>query len=703
MKIDAGNIFRLLQPKPRGLSARDLLLAMGHKQKKKAFLRKVLRAMAQEGWITKDDNRYQLTSKARENVTGLSTPKPKPEIQERATRKPQKESNQAAFLADQTLAVIGTGERLTLTKESEKNFLPGDLLGFTATGEGQAKITTFFERKAQIMLGLIQQTEDDLTITPFSPGFDVPFRLMGLDRHPNNHGRKALLQVLSFPEPRASFQGFVDEGFLEGMAYRKILEENNIEIPFPKQVQQQAESFPDPQLEGSRVDLRSKPFVTIDGADAKDFDDAIYAEATETGFTLWVAIADVSEYVTNKSPLDKEAQRRGTSVYLPQAVVPMLPEALSNELCSLQAGVPRLTLCAEMEINFKGEPIGFKVYESLIQVKTRLTYGQVDQLFETDQWSFGDDLKERMLAYKEFAQVLRNKRQTRGAINFSLPEVDFEFNEINEVTGVHQTFQSDAMKLIEQFMLEANENVGQYCEDQRLSVLWRNHADPLPAKVEQLKSLLWNQNIRPGNLQTGQDFNRLLKEAASSENPVLVEISLLRTLSLAGYGNQREGHFGLAATHYLHFTSPIRRYPDLIVHRAIKEHLAKGKPQRIASWLGEHTSNKEQQAKTAERSAVKLKRMSYMSRQIGQSYTARISGLSRQGAFCQIKEPFVEGYLPFAEISEDRYHLDEKSGVAQGRSTKRTLKIGQSVEVLLTGIDLRYSSLNFTWIDWPTD
>jgi len=697
MKIDAGNVFRLLKPKSNGLSAKDLLTAMGHKQKKKAFLRKVLRAMAQEGWVTKDNNHYQLTAKA---LKGLSDIAPKKSVfADKPVVRSQKPSNKGYFVSDGTLLVIGTGERLQLAKDSEKNFLPGDLLGYSSTPDGKANITRFFERKSRIMLGSLSEEGGQVYVTPFSPGFKTPFALTGIDPHPKNAGRKALLEVLSYPEARASFRGFVEEGFLEGLAYQRILAENNIEIPFPKEALAQANN-PLAEENPDRVDLTSKPFVTIDGADAKDFDDAIYGEMSADHFTLWVAIADVSAYVTEKSPLDKEAQKRGTSVYLPQAVVPMLPESLSNDLCSLKADVPRLTLCAEMTFDLNGTPTGFKVYESVIKVQTRLTYTQVDQLLESGDWGFGDPLKERMLVYNQFAQVLREKRQKRGAINFSLPEVNFEFNEANEVTGVHQKFQSDAMKLIEQFMLEANENIGRYCEANNLSALWRNHADPLPAKVELLKALLWNQNIRPGNLQTGQDFNRLLAEATKSDNPVLIETSLLRTMSLAGYGNQREGHFGLAATHYLHFTSPIRRYPDLLVHRSIKAHLHQKKPLRLSGWLGEDTSQKEQQAKYAERSAVKLKRMSYMSRHVGQSYSARISGISHQGVFCQIKEPFVEGYLPFAEISDDRYNFDEKSGVARGQSTKNTLKIGQSALVLLSGIDLRYSSLNFVWLAW---
>ena len=696
MKLEIGNLLSLLKSKPAGLNPKEFLELMEQKQKRKAHLRKLLKAMSQEGLIFKDNSRYKLTEKGKAAFVPSSS---KSEDAPRGKRTKTEGGKVGFFQNPACLLEVGTGTKLELAPDSEREFLPGDLLGFERAESGQAKVTKFVDRKVEILLGRLRLAEEEMLFDPVSDGYPKGFVLRGLKRDEKLDGKLSLCRIASYPGPRATLKGLVKEN--DQAAYQEILAANQIEAPFPKAVLEEAKAFGTEVVIGpGRVDLRSKAFVTIDGADAKDFDDAIYAEEEGRGFRLWVAIADVSEYVGLSSALEREAKKRGTSVYLPGTVVPMLPEALSNELCSLKGGLARLTLTAEMGLSPTGEPVDFKVYESVIQTQARLTYTEVDRYFETGAWEKAPHLAQKMIQYRALAKVLRDKRTARGSVNFSLPEVNFEFGPQGEVLAVHQQFQSEAMKLIEQMMLEANEAVGRYCAEHRLPVLWRNHPEPLADKAQRLKDQLWNQNIKISHLETGKDYNKILEQAKDSPARAFIETSLLRSMALAVYGNQRVGHFGLAATHYLHFTSPIRRYPDLVVHRAVKAHLKGESVPKLAHWLGEAASDKERFAKTAERDAVKLKRMGFMARFLGETYEASISGINRQGLFCEVTEPYFEAFLPFALVTDDHYEFDEDLNRAIGRKQKRTLWAGQRLKVLLTGLDLDRRALELAWITW---
>ncbi|MDT8446786.1 MAG: VacB/RNase II family 3'-5' exoribonuclease [bacterium] len=700
MKLDPANLFRLLKNHPGGLNSKEILTQMGQKQKMKAQLRKILRHMAQEGWVFKDNSRYQLTDQGKEASGAFAAASEKKREKEKPTAK--RRIQEAFFKAQGSyLLARGTGQRLELAPSSEREFLTGDLVGFEETPQG-AKINRFIERSIEQIKGRLRFEGEQLFFDPLSADFPKGFKASGLKPTEKLDGQKAMGKVLAFPDARVRIEGLISKDENDKAAYRSIQIQNQIPFEFPQAVVEQARSFgTEPSPSPNRTDLRDLPIVTIDGADAKDFDDAICGEETPDGdFRLWVSIADVAEYVTLKSDLDKEAAQRGTSVYMPGTVVPMLPEELSNGLCSLNPEVNRLTLTAEMLLGPKGEVKDCKIYESTIKSRARLTYGEVDQLFETGSWDKDAVLTEKLMLYRKWALILRGKREKRGAIAFSLPEAVFDFAPTGEVTGIHQSFQSEAQKLIEQFMLEANENVGHFCEKQKLPILWRNHPPPLPAKQELLKSLLWNLNIRVPFLQRGKDYNEVLAQAHDNPNRIFVENALLRSMSLANYGAKREGHFGLAATHYLHFTSPIRRYPDLVVHRALKAHLAGEKPPALARFLGETTSERERLAKQAERDGVKLKRMVYMSGFIGQDYKARITGLNRAGIYCEVAEPYVEGFIPFKGLVDDHYDWDDQIQRALGKRSHRSLAIGQELQVLLTGLQLDYKSLNFAWIAW---
>jgi len=711
VKVDAANVILVLRERKIGFNSKELLTKLHQKASQKAHLRKVLRALAQEGYVLKNDSRYYLTEKGQE-ILIKGSPKPQaPLFNNQPTPKPQNKvkssldlARQGFFVADPPrILVQGEGVELPLSEDSERDFLPGDLLGFEPVGPSKtARITHFVSRNIEVVTGWTRVEENAVYIRPIPQGFDKDFKLTGLTPKAELDHKMGLARIISYPDPRASLYNLIDVAGEERRAIRAILERNEVPPHFTKGAQAEAESF------GTEVtppqdytDLRDLGFVTIDGADAKDFDDAIYLETHPQGMRLLVSIADVSHYVRASSPLDKEAQRRGTSVYLPGRCIPMLPEALSNELCSLKAAQDRLTLTAEMLFDSKGNSLGFKVYPSVIKVRARLTYEQVEIFFQTGQNPVFDPATCDLLTLSRgFAQVLREKRNKRGAIDFSLPEPRFEWDKNGVLIGIHQSFQSEAMKLIEQFMLEANEQVGLFCTEQKLPVLWRNHPPPLPAKKEALKQLIWNLNLKPPPLETGMDYNLLLAQVQGQEMQPFIQIALLRSMSLAKYGNRRTGHFGLAAEYYLHFTSPIRRYPDLLVHRALHDHWANRPAAKLGAQLGDDASDREAAAKICERETNRLLQCNFMTAYLGQAFKAHISGFNRAGIYVEIAEPYVEGFMPFSAVPNERFFFDDQSNQVIAKRSNRKLRLGEKVQVILTKLDQERNELNFSWVAW---
>ncbi len=699
MKLTAKNVVACLQAFPQGLSAKELLKALGQSQAKKNQLRGILRGLSGGRLIVKEKDRYQLTGKPLKE-------KKRPRQREGDLKGQAAQLDQRGVLFWQgdtpMLWPLGKLEPFAVSKKQAglSDLIPGDEVRFEPKVRGGAYNLKPLSRKLEAVQAKLFCQREQMWGQPLCSGLPA-LALSGLPFDPHLEGRFALISALDLPQKAKVLRVLPHNPSYEEL-YQDIFTDFGLTLPFPAEALKEAASYPErAPLEEGRKDLRHLDLVTIDGEDAKDYDDAIFVSPEGENYRLFVAIADVAHFVRPGTPLDQEAQRRSTSVYLPGYVIPMLPEALSNGLCSLQAGKDRLSLTCEMLIDPQGSALEFQVYEAVIQVRQRLTYDQLDHFFQgKETQGLAPSLPEMLTQAGQLAQILQKKRAQRGAIQFSLPDSRFFFTPEGQIQTVVKTRQTVSQKLIEQFMLEANESVGKLVDQEGLSILWRNHPDPLPEKMRALREMLHNEGVRLAHLKSGKDYNEVLKRVLGSHKQEYIEYHLLRSLSLALYESQRLHHFGLAASHYLHFTSPIRRYPDLVVHRAFKAWLKGQKPWKTPYWLGQQASDRERNAQKAERDANRLQKMILMADRIGEVFTGKLSGLHQAGIWIELSDPFVEGFIPYAAIPDDHYHFEERQFKAYGRSTKRVLAVGQAVQVLLNGLDPRNRSLNFLWLTW---
>lgn len=456
--------------------------------------------------------------------------------------------------------------------------------------------------------------------------------------------------------------------------------------------------------EQNRTDHRDLPFVTIDGETAKDFDDAILVRRDPRGFRLWVAIADVSHYVRPGSALDQEAWRRGTSVYFPGRCIPMLPEELSNDLCSLRPLEDRLAFTCELLLSPEGRPLETRVYKSLIRSRGRLTYNQVGRAVlhrdSEERARLGSEVTGMLDEAMEFSRVLRRVRFERGSIDFDVPEAEIIFNlEEGDIDKIVKAQRHEAHFLIEEFMIAANEAVARFIAERGWPALYRVHGEPDPEKVENFKVLLHNLGFsiffpkRP----TPKFFNQVLQQVKGHAEAALIQHILLRSMKQAVYSQENLGHFGLASTCYTHFTSPIRRYPDLVVHRVLAEILSgKKRPAAQAldarvdelAKLGSHTSTRERAAMEAEWEAVDLEVALFMKKFLGQTFSGVVARVAKFGFFVELKDFFVQGLVLLEDIPGDFYAFDEKHHRLRGRKSGRVFKIGTELSVTVAKVDI---------------
>lgn len=500
---------------------------------------------------------------------------------------------------------------------------------------------------------------------------------------------------------------------IDELAFDLILTENQIMTEFSKEACDEAEKFSQRvlhRLDSGRTDLRNLDFVTIDGKDARDFDDAVFVEKQASGnYRLFVSIADVAHYVRPGQPIDQEAYQRGTSTYFPTHAIPMLPEALSNNLCSLRPQVNRFTLTCEMEIDSEGEVLDYSIYESVIRSQARLNYEEVAAFMEGRPHSIQN--KKACAALKVMAQlfpILAKKRYKRGSLDFSFSETKVALNEKREVTGFRKDYQSVSMQLIEQFMLEANETVARHCLKYKLPGLYRVHDKPDMSKMEKLQSTFWYFGIavKPSHLRDPRKINKVLKKIKDHPNRDQIQVLFLKSMALACYRNTNEGHFGLAAEHYAHFTSPIRRYPDLIVHRALKAKLEAdraGKRCRksaISSEIAEYLSRQERRADQAERQSFDLIKVIFMESYLGQSLKAQVISTNSAGVMIELTDLCLECFLPLETFNDDFYHYDEVRLILQGRQTNHVIQTGTMLNVQVVRTDRINRKIEFLLEDW---
>ncbi|SDH21565.1 RNAse R [Alteribacillus persepolensis] len=529
-------------------------------------------------------------------------------------------------------------------------------------------------------------------------------------------GHKVVVEITKYPEGRFSAEGKVVNilGHKNdpGVDILSIIHKHGLPGDFPEETINQAHQVPDEikqeEIENRR-DLREETIVTIDGADAKDLDDAVQVKKLENGnYLLGVHIADVSYYVTEGSPIDEEAYERGTSVYLVDRVIPMIPHRLSNGICSLNPQVDRLTLSCEMEINEKGEVVDHDIFESVIRTNERMTYDDVRLILEEKDEETREKYKELVPFFEqmeELAAILRKKRFSRGAIDFDFKEASVKVDEDGNPTDVVLIDRSVAERLIEEFMLAANETVAEHFHWMKVPFVYRIHEDPDSEKLERFLEFVTNfgyvvkgsaNTVHPSALQ------KVLDEVKGEPEEAVINTVLLRSMQQAKYDPENVGHFGLASDFYTHFTSPIRRYPDLIVHRLIREYLVHknmdGKTQ--SAWkdklpdITQHASEMERRAVDAEREVDDLKKAQFMEDKVGEEFTGFISGAANFGLFVEL-ENTIEGMVHISYLTDDYYHFDDKQYALIGERTGNVFRIGDEVEVRVINVNVEEHDIDF--------
>jgi len=493
------------------------------------------------------------------------------------------------------------------------------------------------------------------------------------------------------------------DAFTPGLEIELAIRAHNLPHVWPDDVVTQADNIPD-TIQASekqgRVDLTHLDLVTIDGEDSKDFDDAVYAEKTKAGYSLTVAIADASHYVQPKTALNAEAIDRGNSVYFPNRVIPMLPEKLSNNLCSLRPNEDRLALVCIMEMNDKAELLDYKVVEAVIHSKARLTYTQVHKHMSGEQALEGS-IVNSINTLTELYHILLKIRRVRGAIEFDTPEPFFTFNDQGKITAVDLRTRNDAHRLIEEMMLLANNTIGKFVEKNKLPILWRNHAEPEEQDLEGLKKFLGLYGLSLGSQKdiTPKDYAKLIDKVTHRQDSKLIESVILRSMKQAMYEAENIGHFGLSYDLYTHFTSPIRRYPDLYLHRIIKQFLNKDKSltkldklsekeSKSLYQLGDHCSMTERRADKATREAVNWLKCDFMKDKVGETFEGTITEATNFGLFIVLEPYYVEGMVHITTLPSDYYQYDNVKHSLIGKSSNRQFTLGDRIKVLIDRVDL---------------
>ena len=531
-------------------------------------------------------------------------------------------------------------------------------------------------------------------------------------------GHKVVAHINKYPTKGKNPEGEIVEiiGHINdpGTDILSVVKSYEIPMEFPEDVMKYLDKIPeevDEKDKSGRMDIRDWQTVTIDGEDAKDLDDAITISREGNHYKLGVHIADVSHYVTEGSPLDKEALKRGTSVYLVDRVIPMLPHKLSNGICSLNQGVDRLALSCIMEIDEKGTVIGHKIAETIINVDRRMSYTNVKKILVDKDEAVMAEYKELVPMFelmKELALLLREKRRKRGSIDFDFPESKITLDKDGRAIDVKPYERNTATRIIEDFMLIANETVAEDFFWQEMPFVYRTHDNPEPEKITKLGMLVNNfgYSIRVSNEDVHpKELQKLLDKIADTPEEAMISRLTLRSMKRARYTTDCTGHFGLAAKYYCHFTSPIRRYPDLQIHRIIKENLHGGMKEKrishydaILSEVANHSSTTERRADDAERDVDKMKKVEYMESRIGEIYEGVISGMNQFGIYVELHNT-VEGMVKVTEIPGDYFIYDEEHYEMRGERTRKVYKLGEKVKVEVVHTDKLMRTIDFVFAE----
>ena len=582
----------------------------------------------------------------------------------------------------------------------------------------EGRVVKVVERNSHNIVGKYEKSGNYGFVVPDNQHFNHDIYIPKGQNMGAVDGHKVVVELDSYGDEKHNPEGHVINilGHINdpGVDIMSIIADYEIPTEFPEEEMEYLNNIPeevDPKDFEGRRDLRTWQTVTIDGEDAKDLDDAITISKEGNRYTLGVHIADVSHYVTEGSPLDKEALERGTSVYLVDRVIPMLPHKLSNGICSLNQGVDRLALSCIMTIDEKGNVIDHEICETILNVDRRMSYTAVKKIIEDDDADTKSEYSELVDMFHlmdELAAILREKRHSRGSIDFDFPESKMVLDANGFPVEIKAYERNTATKIIEDFMLIANETVAEDYYWQQAPFVYRTHDNPDPEKIQTLSAFINNfgysihlngDEIHPKELQ------KFLEKIEGTEEEALLSRLTLRSMKRAQYTPECDGHFGLAAKYYTHFTSPIRRYPDLQIHRIIKESLHGGLNDkrtshynRILSEVCKNSSMTERRADDCERDVEKMKKAEYMSKRIGEDFDGVISGITAWGIYVELPNT-VEGMVHVTALSGEYFVFDEKNYQMVGEVTHKTYSLGQKVKVKCVATDKHLKTIDFRFVE----
>ena len=609
------------------------------------------------------------------------------------------------------------GPDVFLAPRQMRSLMNGDralvrITGKDHRGRPEGALAEIIQRASRDVVGRLHIEQGVSYVIPENPRVQQDVLVPPDQRAGARHGQMVVAELTSLPGARTLPVGRIKEvlgdHLAPGMEIVAAIRAHNLPHEWPQAVEREAAAIADtvqPEQMRGREDIRHLPLVTIDGADARDFDDAVYCQPLKSGmmrkggWTLWVAIADVAAYVKPGAPLDVEGTKRGNSVYFPRQVIPMLPEKLSNGLCSLNPNVDRLCMVCEMHVLPDGEINKARFFEGVMLSKARLIYEDVAAILENPQ---GPEAQKHLVlvphlqALNEVFEALFKAREKRGAIDFETTETKIVFSGERKIEKIVPVQRNRAHRLIEECMVAANVQAAKFVEKNKVPNLYRIHDDPDPLKVIALREFLAGRGLSLGGGDKPQamDYAKALAKAKGRPDAALVQTVMLRSMMQAQYSPANSGHYGLALTHYAHFTSPIRRYPDLLLHRAIKHVLHKRKASEFTytveqmTALGTHCSMTERRADEATREVSNWLKCEFMSHRVGEEYQGAVSGVTSFGLFVMLDDLYIDGLVHISSLKNDYYEFDARRHRLTGTRTRMVYALGDRVRVRVTRVSL---------------
>ncbi|ADY73159.1 ribonuclease R [Desulfurobacterium thermolithotrophum DSM 11699] len=700
MNLEKG-IFEALEKLNKPLKAREIAKFLGIPVEERAELREKLKELSKEGKLVKlKGAKYALPEKLNLIVGKLCV------------------YREGYGFVDP----INGGKGVFVPGRNMNGAMNGDIVAVEIVkefkdGRKEGKIVSVIERAIKKVVGRVEKTRRYCFVIPEDKRIRYDILLTSEDCEKVENGDYVVAEIISYPsETRGPVGRLLENLGKTGpkLDIELIIRKYDLPVEFPPEALEEAEKISDVVIEEDlkgRVDLREQLCFTIDGENARDFDDAVAIEKLSDGnYKLYVHIADVSHYVKPGSALDREAYKRGTSVYFPDRCIPMLPEKLSNGICSLNPNVDRLTFTCEMVINKKGIVVDYKIYESVIHSKARLTYTIAQKIIDGDKEAIDKfpHVVESLKTMYELAQILYKKRYKRGSLDFDLPEPVVVLSTEGEPIDIYRAERLWAHRIIEEFMIAANETVAEYMFWTDYPSVYRIHESPDREKLQEFLNFVRSLGIRVPSVKNDiqpKMLQKILEEVEGKSEEKLVNYLMLRTMARAKYSPDNVGHFGLASTYYTHFTSPIRRYADLQLHRQVKMALnGEFNSENIPLWeeklelICKHVTERSINADEAERDVIELKKLQFAKKHIGEVFEAMITGISEQGLYIETIEQLIPGFIHVANLRNDYYICIPKQYCLIGEKTRTIFRIGDRLLVRLINVDVENRKADFDFV-----